>query len=161
MYDKSIPLIYTQEIENNEETNNDVWQIGKYCENKNSNYCKITQQILILLKNVNENIEKNSFDMSDRLIKRFNDNKRSKRGIQLLEFVKEEKDKDMQERNNHQNSIQDVQEIIFSIITKMSKFTNYEKESSNHLNCKLHKIPTRIIKPNTLQIYLIKLSDVL
>lgn len=84
MQDKSIPLIYTQKIENNEETNNDVWQIGKYYENKNSNYCKITQQILILLKNVNENMEKNSFNMSDRLIKKFNDNKRSKGGIQLL-----------------------------------------------------------------------------
>ncbi|KAL4083893.1 hypothetical protein QTP88_029209 [Uroleucon formosanum] len=43
----------------------------------------------------------------------------------------------------------------------MSKFTNCEKESSNHLHCKLHKILTRIIKPNTLQEDLIKLSDVL
>ncbi|KAL4096415.1 hypothetical protein QTP88_021377 [Uroleucon formosanum] len=41
MYDKSIPLIYTQEIDNDEETNNDVWQIEKYCVNKNSNYCNL------------------------------------------------------------------------------------------------------------------------
>jgi len=78
-----------------------------------------------------------------------------------MEFIKEEKGNDMQEKNYQLNSIQGVQEIIFSLITIMSKFTNYEKESSNHLHCKLHKIPTRIIKPNILQNDLIKLSEVL
>lgn len=65
MYDKSIPLIYTQEIKNDEGTIYNVWQIEKYCLDKGSNYCKITQQILTLLKNVNENIQENFFDMSE------------------------------------------------------------------------------------------------
>ncbi|KAL5241475.1 hypothetical protein ACI65C_008885 [Semiaphis heraclei] len=78
MYDKSIPLVYTQEIKNDEGTINDVWQIEKYCLDKDSNYCKITRQILTFLKNINENIHGNLFDMSDTLLKRFNDNKRSK-----------------------------------------------------------------------------------
>jgi len=43
----------------------------------------------------------------------------------------------------------------------MLKFTNYEKDSSNHLHCKLHKIPTRIIRPNILEKDLINLSEIL
>jgi len=79
----------------------------------------------------------------------------------FMEFIKEEKHNDMQEKYNQQNSIQGIQEIIFSLITIISKFTKYETDSSNHLHCKLHKFPTRIIKPDILQNDLIKLSEIL
>jgi len=83
MYDKSIPLIYTQEIGNNDEEMGNGWNIEKYCSEKNTNYCKITKQIIILLNTINKNTEENSLDMSDMLIIMFK-NKRSKRGIQLM-----------------------------------------------------------------------------
>lgn len=67
------------------------------------------------------------------------------------EFIKEEIGNDMLEKTNHENTIQGIQEIIFSLLTTMLKFINYEKDSSNHLHCKLHKIPTRIIRPYVLE----------
>ncbi|CAI6353626.1 unnamed protein product [Macrosiphum euphorbiae] len=231
MYDKSIPLIYTQEIGNNgEEIMDNGWNIEKYCSGKNTNYCKITKQIITLLKTINKNTEENALDMSDMLIRMFN-NKRSKRGIQFIgnlyhfccnvatekqlknlytnedminqqikkfkdafvsdhqdlvnitselnkytktnnnnldilktsfrEFIKEEIGNDMLEKTNHENTIQGMQEIIFSLLTTMLKFTNYEKDSSNHLHCKLQKIPTRLIRPNILEKDLINLSEIL
>ncbi|KAL4135810.1 hypothetical protein QTP88_007397 [Uroleucon formosanum] len=159
--------------------------IEKYCSEKNTNYCKITKQIITLLNTINKNTEENALDMSDMLIKMFN-NKRSKRGIQFIgnlyhfccnvatekqlrnlytnddisqqikkfkdaffpdhqdlvnitselnkytktnsnnleilktsfrEFIKEEIGNDMLEKTNHENTIQGIQEIIFSLLT--------------------------------------------
>jgi len=39
------------------------------------------------------------------------------------------------------------------------KFTNYERDTSTHLHCKLHKIPPRIIESNTLYNDIIKLEN--
>lgn len=50
LYDKSIPLIYTQEIQDNNSNNiNYSWGVGKYCTNKNTNYCNVMKEALVMM----------------------------------------------------------------------------------------------------------------
>ncbi|XP_050544216.1 uncharacterized protein LOC126907157 [Daktulosphaira vitifoliae] len=80
MYDKSIPLTYTQIILEKEKTNvGESLAVEGYCKNKDTNYCNIINQSLVILKNINKNMWENQLDLND-----FNFNKRSKRGIQFL-----------------------------------------------------------------------------
>jgi hypothetical protein len=45
LYDKSIPLVYTQEIQDNNLNNIDYsWRVEKYCQNKNNSYCSIMNE---------------------------------------------------------------------------------------------------------------------
>lgn len=84
IYDKSIPLIYTQNILKDKIDNfGESMAIENYCKNKNSNYCSIINQSLILLKNLNKNINENDIDTME-FLNNHNNKKRSKRGIQLI-----------------------------------------------------------------------------
>lgn len=84
MYDKSIPIIYTQEVELIKE-HTDEWEIQKYCSKKKKNhYCKITEQILIALTNISNHAKENEIDISEMYIQPFDNNKRYKRGVQFL-----------------------------------------------------------------------------
>ena len=65
------------------------------------------------------------------------------------------------EKTNYDNLIQGTQEIMFDLMIILSKFINYERDSSIHLHCKLGKIPPRIINTQVLFKDLIKLSSVL
>ncbi|CAI6375345.1 unnamed protein product [Macrosiphum euphorbiae] len=89
MYDKSIPLIYTQDTVNDNIKNfGDTWEIEKYCKNKNKrdNYCSIVLQSITLLKNINRNINDNDIDTMEFLksANAFNTKDRPKRGIQFI-----------------------------------------------------------------------------
>lgn len=82
MYEKSIPLIYTQDINNDYYENlEQTWNIQKYCDKKNNNYCDIMNQSLKLLKLINNNIRENEADMTNTYEK---ETSRAKRGIQIL-----------------------------------------------------------------------------
>lgn len=60
VYEKSIPLIYTQKTIIEEENNVDnLLEVENYCEKKKNSYCYIVQQSLILLKTLNININEN------------------------------------------------------------------------------------------------------
>jgi len=89
MYDKSIPLIHTQNtLKENRNHFEETWEIEKYCKNKknNNNYCNIIQQTITLLRNLNKNINNNDIEVIE-LLKRSNtyDTKdRSKRGVQFI-----------------------------------------------------------------------------
>uniref|UniRef100_A0A2S2N8T4 Envelope fusion protein n=1 Tax=Schizaphis graminum TaxID=13262 RepID=A0A2S2N8T4_SCHGA len=228
MYDKSIPLIYTQEIQDNNSNNiNYSWGVEKYCTNKNTNYCNIMKETLEILTTINKNIEDNDKDILD-IINLNLKNNRSKRGIQLfgnlyhfccniatekqlknvytneealnqqinkfkdvfvsdhrdlinittelnkytkntnnniqllkdnfIKFTNEEKTNNLLEKTNHENTIQGIQEIIYNLMRIILKFTNYERDTSTHLHCKLQKIPPRIIESKTLYNDLIKLE---
>lgn len=70
MYDKSIPLIYTQNILKDKIDNfGESMAIENYCKNKKSNYCSIIHQSLMLLKNLNNNINENDIDTMEFLDK--------------------------------------------------------------------------------------------
>lgn len=86
MYEKSILLTYTQIIENNSLKNNVEINlgIGNYCKNKQTKYCNIVNQFLILLKIINKKIKENEIDMFEAFGEFFKNNKRSKRGIQPI-----------------------------------------------------------------------------
>lgn len=89
MYDKSIPLIYTQDTIKDDINNfGETWEIEKYCKtkNKHDNYCNIVQQSITLLKNINKNINDNDIDAMEFLKKAnaFDTKERSKRGIQFI-----------------------------------------------------------------------------
>ncbi|KAE9522252.1 hypothetical protein AGLY_017349, partial [Aphis glycines] len=87
LYDKSIPLIYTQELQDdypddNLENIKKNWGVENYCENKNTNYCNIVNQTIDILSTINKNIRESDTKMLD-----FNKgllNSRSKRGIQFF-----------------------------------------------------------------------------
>jgi len=83
LYDKSIPLIYTQEFQDDDPDDNlenikNNWRFENYCENKNTNYCIIVNQTLdIILSTINKNIRETD-------TKPLDINSRSKRGIQFF-----------------------------------------------------------------------------
>ncbi|XP_050547921.1 uncharacterized protein LOC126909530 [Daktulosphaira vitifoliae] len=224
MYDKSIPLTYTQIILEKEKTNvGESLAVEGYCKNKDTNYCNIINQSLVILKNINKNMWENQLDLND-----FNFNKRSKRGIQFLgngfhfccnvatekqlknfysneQILKDQfnklKDvftsdhKDLNditsqlnnytsntnikiellktafqkindenrnnarlEDNNLNNSIQGIQEILFTIMSVFSKLIDYERMSNAHLHCKNNKIPPRVLSTDILYKDLLKLQ---
>lgn len=85
MYDKSIPLVYTQEIDNNGLTKLKYsWGIQKYCRDKISTYCSIMNQTTSLLTIVNKNIIDNELDLSERSEENIIGKSRLKRGIQFI-----------------------------------------------------------------------------
>jgi len=78
LYDKSIPLVYTQEIQDNNSNNIDYsWGVEKYYKNKNTKYCSIMNETLGILTTININIENNDKDILD-MINLSLTNKRSK-----------------------------------------------------------------------------------
>lgn len=87
LYDKSIPLIYTQELQDdypddNLENIKNNWGVENYCENKNTNYCNIVNQTIDILSTINKNIRESdtkTLDINKGLL-----NSRSKRGIQFF-----------------------------------------------------------------------------
>jgi len=53
LYDKSIPLLYTQEIQDNNSNNIDYsWGVEKYCKNKNTRCCSIMNETLEILTTI-------------------------------------------------------------------------------------------------------------
>lgn len=81
--------------------------------------------------------------------------KNTNNNIQLLKdnfikFTNEENTNNLIEKTNHENTIQGMQEIIYNLMKIILKFTNYERDTSTHLHCKLQKIPPRIIESETL-----------
>jgi len=91
--------------------------------------------------------------------------KNTNNNIQLLKdtfikFTNEGKANNLTEKTNHENTIQGIQEIIICNLMKiMLKFSNYERDNSIHINCKLRKKPPRIIESKTLYNDLIKLEN--
>lgn len=88
MYDKSIPLIYTQKviIEENSFSEN-LMEVEKYCKNKNTSYCDTLRQSSSLLNTLNININKNKKNMEklEEINNLYNKKTiRSKRGIQFI-----------------------------------------------------------------------------
>lgn len=87
LYDKSIPLIYTQELQDdypddNLENVKNNWGVENYCENKNTNYCNIVNQTTDILSTINKNIRESdtkTLDLNKGLL-----NSRSKREIQFF-----------------------------------------------------------------------------
>lgn len=85
VYEKSIPLIYTQKTIIEEENNVDnLLEVENYCEKKKNSYCYIVQQSLILLKTLNININENK--NLEKLAEIVGDSKKKnkKRGIQFI-----------------------------------------------------------------------------
>ena len=88
LYDKSIPFIYTQELQDDDPddsleniTNNGG--VENFCENKYTNYCKIFNQTLDILTVINKNIRESDPKMLDITNKGILKS-RSKRGIQFF-----------------------------------------------------------------------------
>jgi len=88
LYDKSIPLIYTQELQDDDLDENlenlqNNGGIKDYCKNKNTNYSKIINQTLDILVTINKNLRESDRKMLDVINKNIF-NSRSKRGIQFI-----------------------------------------------------------------------------
>lgn len=77
----------------------------------------------------------------------------------FIKFTHEEKTNNLIDKTNHDNTIQGIQEIINNLMQIILKFTNYERDTSTNLHCKLHKIPPRIIETKTLYNDIIKLEN--
>lgn len=86
IYDTSLPIIYTQNNEKTDITEEGIQnlEVKKYCENKDNNYCNIMDQTIILLDTINKHIKKNENDLFNDLTNTQPKNRISKRGIQFL-----------------------------------------------------------------------------
>ena len=87
VYEKSIPLIYTQKIITEEQHFvENLIEIENYCENEKNNYCYTIQQTLILLKNLNTNINDNkkNLEKTEEMVGNNRKKTNRKRGIQII-----------------------------------------------------------------------------
>ena len=148
LYDKSIPLIYTQELqddypEDNLESIKNYWGVENYCENKNTNYCNIVNQTIDILSTINKNTRESdtkTLDLNKGLL-----NSRSKRGIQFFgnlyhfccNFATEKQLKTFytneemldQQINKFKNVFTSDHKDLTNITTELNKYTKYTKNN--------------------------------
>ncbi|KAF0707853.1 sodium- and chloride-dependent transporter XTRP3-like, partial [Aphis craccivora] len=148
LYEKSIPLIYTQELQDdypddNSEIIKNNWGVEDNCENKNTNYCNIVNQTIDILSTIKKNIRESdtiTLDLNKGLL-----NSRSKRGIQffgnlyhfcfnvatekqLKTFYTNEKMLD-QQINKFNNVFASDHKDLTNIITELNKHTKITKNN--------------------------------
>lgn len=148
LYDKNIPLIYTQKLQDdypddNLENIKNNWGVENYCENKNTNYCNIVNQIIDILSTINKNKRESdtkTLDFNKGLL-----NSRSKRGIkffgnlyhfccdvatekQLKTFYTNEKMLD-QQINKFKNVFTSDHKDLTNITTELNKYTKNTKNN--------------------------------
>ncbi|KAE9521879.1 hypothetical protein AGLY_017686, partial [Aphis glycines] len=190
VYEKSIPLIYTQKTIIEEENNVEyLLEVENYCENKKNSYCYINlEKLAEIVGDTTEKQIKNFYTNEDKLKQQadklrdvfVSDHKDLNQITSQLNnytiatsnklenlknifktYLIEEKKNELMENTKTDKEIKGMQEIMFNTLTIVMKIINYERDTSTQIHCKIGKIPPGLMPIDTLHADLQKVSEIL